>query len=112
MGELGEPDHEDTEEEVFRPTSYDSLEIQSMTYVNKKSMHEDEPANVEEEVVETKTEKEIEKNNKHEEADKEKMEKSSDPLPVGLIELVIILGPFPLITIFSSSNFQHPLIHF
>ena len=112
MGELGKPDHEDEEEEVFRPTSYDSLETQSMTSVNEKSIPEDEPANAEEEVLETKNEKEIEKNNKHEEADKEEMEKSSDPLPVGLIELVIILGQFPFIPIFSSSNFQRPLIHF
>ena len=96
MGELREPDPEDSSkkkehtEEVFRTTSYDSMDIRSMTSVNEKSMPEEEPANAEEEVVETKNEKEINRNNRHEEAEKEEMEKISDSFPVGLIELVII----------------------
>ena len=101
MGELGEPDHDDSNkkeehtEGASRPPSYESLEIQSMTSVNEKIMTEDEAANAGKEVVETNNEKEIDKNNKNEAAEKEDKQKSSDPPPVGLIELVIILSQFP-----------------
>jgi hypothetical protein len=85
-----------------------------MTSVNEKIMPEDEVANGGKEVAETKTENELEKNNRNEEADKEDKEKSSDPPPVGLIELVISWHQFPYvyITSFSSSNFVRPLTNF